>query len=56
MDAITNVPLPINEPVRSYAPGSAERRSLETTLQEMADAEPIELTATIGGHQRHGRR
>ncbi len=52
MDAITNVPLPINEPVRSYAPGSAERRSLETTLQEMADAEPIELTATIGGHQR----
>ena len=52
MDAITNVPLPINEPVRSYAPGSAERRSLENTLQEMADAEPIELTATIGGHQR----
>ena len=56
MDAITNVPLPINEPVRSYAPGSAERRSLETTLQEMADAEPIELTATIGGRPAAGRR
>ena len=52
MDAITTVPLPINEPVRSYAPGSAERVSLETTLQEMADADPIELTATIGGHSR----
>jgi len=25
MDAVTNVPPPVNEPVRTYAPGSAER-------------------------------
>ena len=54
MDAITTVPLPRNEPVRSYAPGSAERTSLETKLAEMAEADPIELTATIGGKSRTG--
>ena len=26
MDAVTQVPTPANEPVRQYAPGSAERR------------------------------
>ena len=25
MDAVTQVPAPVNEPVHSYAPGSAER-------------------------------
>ena len=41
-------PLPRNEPVLSYAPGSPERAALERGSAELADA-PFELTATIGG-------
>lgn len=52
MDAIVTVPEPVNEPVRGYAPGSPERDSLEARLKELASAEPVELTATIGGEQR----
>src|SRR5215217_6390700 len=51
MDAVTRVPAPRNEPVLTYAPGSAERAALEARLAELA-AEPIELTSTIGGRQR----
>jgi 1-pyrroline-5-carboxylate dehydrogenase len=51
MDALTSVPIPINEPVRSYAPGSAERASLETRLKEIESASPVDLTMTIGGEQ-----
>src|SRR5215213_10599836 len=51
MDAATRVPAPRNEPVLTYAPGSAERAELQARLQELA-AEPIELTSTIGGRQR----
>ena len=37
----------------TYAPGSAERAGIEAALQaELAGADPIELTATIGGVQR----
>jgi 1-pyrroline-5-carboxylate dehydrogenase len=50
-DAITNVPAPVNEPVRSFAPGSAERAALEQWLKQMA-GERIELTMTIRGEQR----
>jgi 1-pyrroline-5-carboxylate dehydrogenase len=53
MDAITHPPVPANEPVRSYAPGTVERESLVTSLGELADA-PAELTMTIGGVQRMG--
>ena len=35
MDAVTNVPQPVNEPVHDYAPGSPERRAL--TLPARAD-------------------
>src|SRR5688500_6597708 len=52
MDAITQVPKPANEPVLTYAPGSAERVTLEQRLKEMSAADPIELTATIGGNSR----
>src|SRR5918994_1092789 len=51
MDAVTRVPAPRNEPVLTYAPGSAERAALQARLTELA-ADPIELTATIGGRQR----
>jgi 1-pyrroline-5-carboxylate dehydrogenase len=53
MDAVTVVPEPVNEPVRSYAPGSKERGSLEARLKELA-AEPVELPMSIGGEQRMG--
>ncbi len=51
MDGTTRVPPPRNEPVLTYAPGSAERAALEARLVELA-AEPLELTCTIGGRQR----
>ena len=53
MDAVTQVPAPVNEPVRQYAPGSAERTELEETLKRCA-SEPRELTMTIGGERRLG--
>ncbi len=53
MDAVTNVPIPGNEPVRGYAPGSPERAALERKIKELA-AEQAELTMTIGGQQRMG--
>jgi 1-pyrroline-5-carboxylate dehydrogenase len=53
MDAVTNVPLPVNEPVRQYAPGSAERSRLEARIKELA-ADQVELTMTIAGKQRLG--
>ncbi|WP_028850060.1 L-glutamate gamma-semialdehyde dehydrogenase [Thermocrispum municipale] len=51
MDAITSVPPPRNEPVLGYAPGSAERESLQNKLAELK-ADKAELTQTIGGVQR----
>lgn len=51
MDAVTQVPDPVNEPVIQYAPASAERGRLEQRLKTLA-AEQLELTATIGGEQR----
>jgi 1-pyrroline-5-carboxylate dehydrogenase len=53
LDAVTVVPEPVNEPVRSYAPGSPERSSLERRLKELA-AEAIDLPLTIGGRSRAG--
>ena len=43
---------PKNEPVLSYAPGSAERTELKTRLQEMLD-NPIEVPTLIGGERVH---
>ncbi|WP_199432455.1 L-glutamate gamma-semialdehyde dehydrogenase [Qaidamihabitans albus] len=48
MDAVTSVPVPVNEPVRTYAPGTAERESLLRRLAEL-EADKHELTQTIGG-------
>ncbi|WP_131736356.1 L-glutamate gamma-semialdehyde dehydrogenase [Actinomadura roseirufa] len=53
MDAVTNVPVPVNEPVKGYAPGSGERAALEAKIKEMG-AEQTELTMTIGGERRLG--
>ncbi|MFD9685254.1 L-glutamate gamma-semialdehyde dehydrogenase [Kitasatospora sp. NPDC059088] len=53
MDAVTEVPTPVNEPVRTYAPGSPERDRLVRRLDELA-AEQVPLPMTIGGEQRFG--
>ena len=53
MDAVTNVPVPVNEPIQGYAPGSPERAALETSIKQLA-GERAELTMTIGGQQRMG--
>jgi 1-pyrroline-5-carboxylate dehydrogenase len=54
MDAVTNVPVPVNEPVRAYAPGSQDRTALEAKIKEIA-GEQIDLTMTIGDERRLGR-
>ncbi len=52
-DAVTSVPDPVNEPVRTYAPGSPERATLEAKIKELSAAE-VELTMTVGGVQHMG--
>jgi 1-pyrroline-5-carboxylate dehydrogenase len=42
------IPTPVNEPVREYAPGSAERASIAKRLDEMLGAQP-ELPLVIDG-------
>ncbi|HJP59396.1 MAG TPA: aldehyde dehydrogenase family protein, partial [Gemmatimonadaceae bacterium] len=44
------VPPPINEPVKSYAPGSPERAALKDRLRSMAN-EKIEIPLVIGGKE-----
>jgi 1-pyrroline-5-carboxylate dehydrogenase len=53
MDAVTQVPPPRNEPVKTYAPDSPERASLERRLVALS-AEQADLTLTVGGVQRQG--
>jgi 1-pyrroline-5-carboxylate dehydrogenase len=50
MDAVTHPPLPINETVLDYAPGSAERERLTVALRSFDS--PLELGAVIGGTAR----
>jgi 1-pyrroline-5-carboxylate dehydrogenase len=49
VDAVVDVPVPVNEAVLSYAPGSNERAAIESALERMASDDPIDLTATIDG-------
>jgi 1-pyrroline-5-carboxylate dehydrogenase len=53
MDAITNVPPPVNEPIRQYPPGSTDRAGLEHKIKELA-GDRAELTMIIGGQRRAG--
>jgi len=55
LNGIVRVPTPVNEPVRSYAPGSAERAALKRRLAEML-GEKIDIPLVIGGREvRTGR-
>jgi 1-pyrroline-5-carboxylate dehydrogenase len=50
LDAATSLPAVVNEPVKSYAPGSPERASIKTKLESMA-RQRIDLPLIIGGRE-----
>ncbi len=50
MDAVTHPPLPVNEPVLDYAPGSPERAALVEALAGFTG--PVDLGAVIDGVAR----
>jgi 1-pyrroline-5-carboxylate dehydrogenase len=45
---VFQVPLPINEPVKGYTPGSTERASLSAMYKKMYNQEPIDVPMYIG--------
>ena len=45
-------PLPVNEPIKEYAPGSAERDALKLALAKMS-SEQVEIPLVIGGKKVH---
>ncbi|MGH7677576.1 MAG: aldehyde dehydrogenase family protein, partial [Gemmatimonadaceae bacterium] len=47
---IRRVPAPVNEPVKSYAPGSPERAALKAQLDRMA-GERVDIPIIIGGRE-----
>ncbi len=49
-NAISPLAAPANEPVRSYGPGSAEKKSLKKRLDEMS-SEQIEIPVIINGKE-----
>ncbi len=51
-NAVFSPPIPLNEPVLDYAPGSAEKRSLRRTLRRMKQ-EHLQIPAFIGGREVH---
>lgn len=55
-NAYFNIPTPVNEPVKSYAPGSAERNELQAMLAELS-AKEVDIPAYIGGKEvREGKK
>ena len=52
-DGHFRVPTPVNEPVRQYAPGDPNRKSLKARLAELTDAR-TEVPMQIGGERRWG--
>jgi 1-pyrroline-5-carboxylate dehydrogenase len=50
LSAVRRVPAAVNEPVKSYAPGSPERAALKSRLTSMA-AERVDIPLIIGGKE-----
>jgi 1-pyrroline-5-carboxylate dehydrogenase len=50
MSGTWNIPLPRNEPVLSYAPGSPERAALKSALTTVG-SRPIEIPAVVAGRE-----
>src|SRR3982751_4142172 len=54
-NGVRRVPQPVNDPNRSYAPGTPERAELKARLKTMA-AERLDIPLVIGGKEvRTGR-
>jgi len=54
-NGIFNIPKPVNEPVKNYAPGSSERLELKAKLKEMLSTQ-FDVPMIIGGkEQRNGK-
>jgi 1-pyrroline-5-carboxylate dehydrogenase len=51
MDAVSRTPVPVNEPIKQYQPGSGERAALEARIKDLT-GQRAELTMTIGGQQQ----
>jgi 1-pyrroline-5-carboxylate dehydrogenase len=49
-DSIVNVPVPENEPVLNYAPGSEEKKALKAALKTVG-AKSLEIPLIIGGEE-----
>src|SRR5256885_14122299 len=50
MNATPKIPVPTNEPVLSYAPGTPERLELKRTLKDLSSRQ-IEIPLVIGGKE-----
>ena len=50
-NALFNAPIATNEPVRNYAPGSAEYTSLMNMYKKMLNQDPIDVPMCIGGKE-----
>jgi 1-pyrroline-5-carboxylate dehydrogenase len=55
MTATFNIPVPKNEPVHSYAPGTPEREALKAELKRLAGT-VTEIPAIVGGEAIYGKR
>jgi len=52
MNALFNVPHPINEPVLTYAPGTKERAAIEAELKRQSSVK-LKIPLIIGGKAKH---
>ena len=50
-NAFFRVPTPVNEPVKSYAPGTPERAQLQATYAQLRRQPPIEIPLYIGNEK-----
>lgn len=50
-NAIFNVPVAVNEPVKAYAPGSQDHTNLISKYKEMYNQAPIDVPMHIGGKE-----
>jgi len=50
LNGIARIPTPVNEPIRSYAPGTPERASLKRRIFQML-GETIDIPLVIGGRE-----
>ncbi len=50
MNGTVKIPIPYNEPVLSYAPGTSQKKALKDQLQKML-AETVDIPLVIGGQE-----